>query len=64
MRLFRKIRHVCQNCIHSNNEKGKKLKDCHWYIFCEKKKKYYKWDNYKRCFEPQEWVIKMDNKFT
>ena len=72
MRLFRKITHVCQNCIFGNNEKGKLKKtilrkSCehhqkryYWHIFCEKKRKFYPWDWYKRCFEPQEWVIKND----
>ena len=66
MRLFKKIGHVCQNCIHGNNKKGKRKKTLfyytgifengkkdkrHWNIFCEKKQKYYAWDKYKRCFK-------------
>ena len=45
MRLFRKITHVCQNCIEDNNKKGKWIKrrfrkphpEGYWHIFCEKK---------------------------
>ncbi len=49
MRLFQKITSVCQNCKYGNNAKGKRIKN-HWNVFCEKKKKYYKWDKYKFCF--------------
>lgn len=59
MRLFRKFGNVCQNCEFGNNEKGKWIKkrfrnpylDGHWHIFCEKKRKYYPWDKFKRCFK-------------
>lgn len=59
MRLFRKCGHVCQNCAHSNNEKGKwkhrrfqfNWEKGYWYVFCEKKKKFRTWDRFKRCFE-------------
>ena len=65
-RLFRKWGNVCQNCKHGNNKKGKWKKTLfyylskdengkkdkrHWNIFCEKKQKYYTWDNYKLCFK-------------
>ena len=74
MRLFRKITYHCQNCVFSNNEKGKFIKTIlrnslyiceerglkarylfrknrkYWHVFCEKKKKYFPWDRYKRCF--------------
>jgi len=66
MRLFKKITHVCQNCVYGNNEKGKFFKTIfyltgiiengkkdkrRWNIFCEKKQKYYPWDKFKRCFK-------------
>ena len=66
MRYFRKRGNVCQNCINSNNKKGKwirrKIRWNHekgwWHIFCEKKQKYYPWDKYKRCFK--EVVVKFN----
>ena len=67
MKLFRKDTHVCQNCVHGNNEKGRWFKTIfyytgiiddngkkdkrHWNIFCEKKQKYFPWNKYKRCFK-------------
>jgi len=54
--------HVCQNCIHGNNKKGKWIRrrfrnqwpEGSWHIFCEKKKKYFPWDRYKHCFEVEK----------
>lgn len=66
MRLFQKKTSVCQNCKYGNNKKGKWIKlrfkksisldDDHkyWHIFCEKKKKYYRWDKYKFCFKKKK----------
>lgn len=76
MRFFRKITHVCQNCAFGNNEKGKWKKTLfyytgiidengkkdkrHWHIFCEKKKKFYFWDKYKKCFIKKEFKNSYD----
>ena len=70
MRWFRKHGKVCQNCAFGNNEKGKwiykKLKrknnweNGYWHIFCEKKKKYYFWDKFKRCFIRKEFKTSYD----
>ena len=53
--------HVCQNCTHSNNKKGKWKKtilrknaegeDGYWHIFCEKKNKYFPLERYKYSLE-------------
>lgn len=63
MKLFRKKwGNVCQNCKFGDNKKGKwikrRLKNIddrgYWHIFCIKKKKFYRWDKYKRCFEERK----------
>lgn len=59
MRRPKNLNAVCQNCKHGNNEKGKWIKrrfgfnwdNGFWHIFCDKKKKYYPWDKYKKCYE-------------
>ena len=66
-RMFRKRGNTCQNCKFGNNKKGKWKKTLlyhtgiiddngkkdkrHWNIFCEKKQKYFIWDDYKLCYQ-------------
>ena len=74
MRLFRKICYICQNCVFSDNKKGKRIKKWYyskeqltlegvltrtkWHIFCKRKKRLVAWNKYKLCFIPENWVIK------
>jgi len=76
MRFFRETTSVCQNCVHGNNEKGKRItkrfnktigwndddspmKD-DWHVYCEKKKKFIRWNKFKRCFQKK--IVKREEK--
>lgn len=62
MRWIKEVTSVCQNCIYSNNEKGQWIKrrfkhnyeEGWWHIYCEKKKRFFAWNRYKRCFKSNE----------
>jgi len=52
------ITHVCRNCKHGNNKKGKwikkllfnQFKEGTWNVFCERRFKYVKWDHHDECY--------------
>ena len=79
MRFFRRITHVCQNCVFGDNKQGERLEKrrfkknirldnnnekvelrAKWHIFCKRKNRLIPWNRYKRCFIPENWVIKSD----
>ena len=40
---------VCQNCLYSDNKKGKWFQDG-WNIYCNNECRWFRWDTRKRCF--------------